>query len=88
MASAAAPTAEPAPKDVAKRAERIGVLSHATFAGRVGDNMTGLFEHWAPRGDGRDLDAVRAFASDLMMRAPAPLAPQQLADLGLRIEES
>jgi menaquinone-dependent protoporphyrinogen oxidase len=52
----------PAPKELAQRMARIGTRGHATFAGRIGDDMDGFFERWMPKGDWRDFDAVRAWA--------------------------
>jgi menaquinone-dependent protoporphyrinogen oxidase len=59
-------TNTPANPEVARLARRIGALGHATFPGRVGEEMNGLLERWLPRGDWRDLDAVRAWGSSLV----------------------
>ena len=68
------PTGFPPPKEVTQRIERIGARGHATFPGRLADDMTGFFERWIPRGDWRDFDAVRAWADTIaaeLSRAPA-----------------
>ena len=61
------------PGHAGRLASRIRVRGHATFGGRVGEDMTGLFERWLPRGDWRDSDAVRAWArsiADAVTTAP------------------
>ena len=55
----------PAPGDAGKRGARLGIMGHATFGGRVGDEMNGLLERWMPRGDWRDFDAVRVWAATI-----------------------
>lgn len=60
-ASQRLPEAVPAPGEIAKRAPRIGVRAHATFGGRIGDDMTGMLERWMPRGDWRDFDQVKTW---------------------------
>ena len=57
------------PADVASRSARIGARGHATFGGCVSDQMTGLLERWMPRGDWRDLDQVRAWATRIAAAA-------------------
>lgn len=61
----------PPPDNVVRLGERIGVREHRTFGGRAGDGMTGLFERWMPRGDWRDLDAVRDWAHRIANETPA-----------------
>jgi menaquinone-dependent protoporphyrinogen oxidase len=53
------------PGHAGRLASRIRVRGHATFGGRVGEDMTGLFERWLPRGDWRDADAVTAWARSI-----------------------
>ena len=69
-------TQPPPPKNVAQLAERIGSRGHRTFGGRAGDDMGGIFERWVPKGDWRDLDAVRAWANEIAdaVGSPAPVA--------------
>ena len=55
-------TDSPAPKAVAQRMARLGARGHATFAGKVGDDMDGFFERWIPKGDWRDFEAVVGWA--------------------------
>jgi menaquinone-dependent protoporphyrinogen oxidase len=61
----ASPERVPPPGDVTKRGERIGARGYATFGGSLGvtEEVTGLFERWIPRGDWRDFDAIRAWAT-------------------------
>jgi menaquinone-dependent protoporphyrinogen oxidase len=62
------------PGHAGRLASRIGVRGHATFGGRVGEDMTGLFERWLPRGDWRNARAVTAWArsiADAVSTAPA-----------------
>jgi menaquinone-dependent protoporphyrinogen oxidase len=59
------PGGVPPVKDVAKRAERIRARGHATFGGRIGEDMTGIFERWMPRGDWRNFDQVEAWAGSI-----------------------
>jgi menaquinone-dependent protoporphyrinogen oxidase len=59
------PGSMPPPSDVADRAERIGIRGHVTFAGKAGEQMTGFFERWIPRGDWRDFDVVSAWADEI-----------------------
>jgi menaquinone-dependent protoporphyrinogen oxidase len=76
----ASPEAVPAPKDIAKRAARIGARGHATFPGKVGAGVGGMFEQWVPRGDWRDFDAIKAWARSIgteLRREAAPVARQE-----------
>jgi menaquinone-dependent protoporphyrinogen oxidase len=60
-----APT-EPSPiKDVADRLRHIGARGHATFPGRISEEMTGLLERWMPRGDWRDFVSIEAWATQI-----------------------
>ncbi len=52
------------PGNIAGIARRLGPRDHRTFAGRVTDDMGGIFARWIPKGDWRDFDAVRAWATD------------------------
>lgn len=61
----ASPGAIPPLKEVAQRAERISARGHATFPGKVGEEATGLLERWLPRGDWRDFDTIRRWASTI-----------------------
>jgi menaquinone-dependent protoporphyrinogen oxidase len=54
-----------APGEAGKRGARLGARGHATFGGRVNDEMRGLLERWMPHGDWRDFDAVRAWAAHI-----------------------
>ena len=58
-------TRAPALPEVARLARRIGALGHATFPGRVGEEVNGLLERWLPRGDWRDMGAVREWGRSL-----------------------
>ena len=58
----ASPGAVPPPKEIAKRAARIGARGHATFPGKVGEGVGGIFAKWVPKGDWRDFDAIKAWA--------------------------
>jgi menaquinone-dependent protoporphyrinogen oxidase len=60
--AAASTDAVPPTKDVATRAARIGVRGHATFPGKVGAGVGGIFEKWVPKGDWRDFDTIKAWA--------------------------
>ena len=64
----------PPPDNVAKLAEKIGVREHRTFGGRIAPDMGGLFGRWIPRGDWRDLDAVRDWANAIANAAGAVVA--------------
>lgn len=70
-------TEYPAPTEVARVMPRIGARGHATFAGRAGDDMTGFFERWMPKGDWRDFDTVNAWADaiDAELASPTVFAP-------------
>jgi menaquinone-dependent protoporphyrinogen oxidase len=73
----ASPDAVPPPKDIAKRAARIDARGHATFPGKVGAGVGGIFEKWVPKGDWRDFDAIKAWARGIgteLGRAVAPVA--------------
>ena len=62
VSAAASPDAVPPPKDIAKRAAKIGARGHATFPGKVGEGVGGIFERWVPKGDWRNFDAIKAWA--------------------------
>lgn len=63
--------AQPAPPGpVAKLGERIGIQEHRTFGGRATEDMGGFFERWIPKGDWRDLDAVRDWAHRIANETP------------------
>lgn len=75
--AAAAPEAVPPPKDIAKWAARIGARGHATFPGKVGAGVGGIFTKWVPKGDWRDFEAITAWARGIgtdLGRAIAPIA--------------
>ena len=55
----------PAPGEAGKRALRLGVRGHATFAGRLADGASGFFERWVPKGDWRDPAAIAAWANGI-----------------------
>lgn len=66
VAAANASATDVAPiKEVTARAERIGARGHATFAGRIGPEMTGFFERWMPRGDWLEPGVVNAWAEQI-----------------------
>ena len=69
------PDAIPPTKDVAKWVAKIGARGHATFPGKVGPGVGGIFEKWVPKGDWRDFDAIKAWAraigTELGHTAPA-----------------
>jgi len=44
-------------------AERIGIRGQATFGGKVGENMGGIFTRWIPKGDWRDFAAISEWTS-------------------------
>lgn len=59
-------TAQPAaPGEAGKRGAKLGARDHATFGGRITDDMGGFFERWMPRGDWRDLAAARAWSAGI-----------------------
>jgi menaquinone-dependent protoporphyrinogen oxidase len=65
------------PGNAGRLASRIRVRGHVTFGGRIGEDMTGLFERWLPRGDWRDAEAVTAWAcsiADAVSKPPEPVA--------------
>jgi hypothetical protein len=45
--------------------QRIGGRGHITFPGMLGDYATGLLERWLPRGDWRDMSAIRSWGLSL-----------------------
>jgi menaquinone-dependent protoporphyrinogen oxidase len=53
------------PGNVARLAERIRARGHVSFPGRIVPEMGGLFARWMPRGDWRDLGAIRTWARGL-----------------------
>jgi menaquinone-dependent protoporphyrinogen oxidase len=55
----------PAPGNIHGLAERLGARPYRTFGGRAGPEMGGVFERWIPKGDWRDLDAIRDFAMEI-----------------------
>lgn len=63
----ASPEEFPAPKEVERRAARMGARGHATFAGKIGDGMTGLLERWMPKGDWRDFEVIRDWAHGIAL---------------------
>lgn len=58
------------PGNVARIAKRIGIRAHRTFAGAVTDGMGGFFTRWIPKGDWRDFEAVRAWATEIAGAIP------------------
>jgi menaquinone-dependent protoporphyrinogen oxidase len=58
------------PGNIAKSARRIGIRGHRTFAGAVTDGTGGVFARWIPKGDWRDLDSVRAWATEIARTIP------------------
>jgi len=58
------------PGNIAGIARRIGPRDHRTFAGRLTDDMGGIFARWIPKGDWRDFDAVRTWATDIAASIP------------------
>lgn len=60
--AAASPEAVPPPKDIARRAVTIGARGHATFPGKVGPEVGGIFAKWVPKGDWRDFGAIKVWA--------------------------
>jgi menaquinone-dependent protoporphyrinogen oxidase len=55
----------PPPGQAGKWAERIGIRGHATFGGKVGDGLGGIFERWVPKGDWRDFRAISEWANGI-----------------------
>lgn len=53
----------PPPGQARKWAERIGIRGHATFGGKVGEGLGGIFERWVPKGDSRDFRAISRWAN-------------------------
>jgi menaquinone-dependent protoporphyrinogen oxidase len=60
----------PPPDNVAKLGARIGIRGHRTFGGRAGPEMGGIFARFMPKGDWRDLDAVRDWGHEIANSAP------------------
>jgi len=58
------------PGNVARIAQRIGIRGHRTFAGAVTDGMGGFFARWIPKGDWRDFEAARAWATEIATATP------------------
>jgi len=58
------------PGNVARIAQRIGIRGHRTFAGAVTDGMGGFFARWIPKGDWRDFEAARAWATEIANATP------------------
>jgi menaquinone-dependent protoporphyrinogen oxidase len=58
------------PGNVAGIAKRIGIRGHRTFAGAVTEGMGGFFARWIPKGDWRDFEAVRAWATEIASATP------------------
>jgi menaquinone-dependent protoporphyrinogen oxidase len=58
------------PGNIAKLAIRIRPVDHRTFAGRVTDDMGGIFSRWIPKGDWRDFDDIRAWATAIADAIP------------------
>jgi menaquinone-dependent protoporphyrinogen oxidase len=80
--AAASSEAVPAPKDIAKRAARIGARGHATFPGKIGEGTGGMFEKWVPKGDWRDFDAIKAWARGIgteLRREAAPIGDSTIS---------
>lgn len=69
----------PPPGEAGKRAQRIHALGHAVFGGRLGENMTGLFERWMPRGDWRDFGSVSQWALEIARTVRGVEAPTAAA---------
>jgi menaquinone-dependent protoporphyrinogen oxidase len=55
----------PAPGNVRKYAERLGAHPYRTFGGRAGPGMGGVFERWVPKGDWRDFESIRVWATGI-----------------------
>jgi menaquinone-dependent protoporphyrinogen oxidase len=71
----------PPPGQARKWADRIGVLSHATFGGKVGDGVGGIFERWVPKGDWRDFGAISEWATGIAEASRIdPVTPRGQAD--------
>ena len=73
MAATLAAQPDP-PGNISKVARRIGPRDHRTFAGRVGGGMGGIFARWIPKGDWRDFDAIRAWATEIARSVPVAVA--------------
>ena len=58
------------PANVARVAQRIGIRGHRTFAGAVTEGTGGMFTRWIPKGDWRDADAIRAWATEIAGTIP------------------
>ena len=59
----------PPPGQAGKLAEWIGIRGHATFGGKVGANMGGIFTRWIPKGDWRDFAAISEWTSAIARAA-------------------
>jgi menaquinone-dependent protoporphyrinogen oxidase len=68
----AGPTVVAPPEEVAKHVRRVGAVEHATFPGRITEEMSGLLERWVPRGDWRNIEAQRAWARSIARREARP----------------
>ena len=62
------------PGNVAKIADRIQIRGHRTFAGAMTEGMGGFFARWIPRGDWRDIAAVRAWATEIASTTPVAVS--------------
>jgi menaquinone-dependent protoporphyrinogen oxidase len=64
-AEAAVKAAGPGVVDASMRKIDVGARGHATFAGRVGDGIGGVFERFVPKGDWRDFEQVAAWGRQI-----------------------
>ena len=62
------------PGNVAGIAKRIGIRGHRTFAGAVTQGTGGFFARGIPKGDWRDFDAVRAWATEIASVTPVAVS--------------
>lgn len=58
------------PGNVVKIAKRIGIRGHRTFGGAATEGMGGFFSRWIPKGDWRDFEAVRGWATEIASATP------------------
>lgn len=68
----------PPPGQAGKWAERIGIRGHATFGGKVGEGLGGIFERWVPKGDWRDFRDISRWANRIARLSRADPDPDRI----------